>query len=171
MKNIMLDIETLDNKANAAIVSIGAVYFDENGTGEEFYCNIDFNSVMLSGGTVGAETLEWWLQQNEYARSSLLTNQKRIQDALEAFTSFCDPEAKIWGNGASFDNVILASTYKRLHRIVPWKFFNDRCYRTIKNLFNDVEFERIGIHHNALDDAKSQAEHLIKIAKKHGIAL
>jgi len=31
-----------------------------------------------------------------------------------------------------------------------------------------VEINRSGTHHNALDDARSQAEHLIAISAKHG---
>lgn len=171
MKNIMLDIETLGSSSNAAIISIGAVYFDKQGLGKEFYRNIDFDSSLLAGGTVCGETLKWWFQQNEYARSSLLTNQKPLRDVLIEFREFCDPEAKMWGNGVGFDNTILASAYKRLYMNTPWAFYNDRCYRTIKNLFSGVELERLGIHHNALDDAKSQANHLIAIANQYGVEL
>lgn len=43
----------------------------------------------------------------------------------------------------------------------PWAWRNDRCYRTIKALNRGVPMERLGAHHNALDDAISQALHLI----------
>ena len=44
-------------------------------------------------------------------------------------------------------------------------------YRTLKNLLPYIEMERVGEHHNALDDAKSQALHAIKLLKElhHGI--
>jgi exodeoxyribonuclease VIII len=43
----------------------------------------------------------------------------------------------------------------------PWRHWNDRCYRTVKSLYPDVKLERVGTHHNAVDDAESQARHLI----------
>jgi exodeoxyribonuclease VIII len=50
-----------------------------------------------------------------------------------------------------------------------WEFWKDRCYRTIKNCYPDVPFDRRGTHHNALDDARSQALHLIAINEKYNI--
>lgn len=44
----------------------------------------------------------------------------------------------------------------------PWAFWNDRCYRTLKAR-SELKIARTGTHHNALDDAKSQALHLITI--------
>ena len=73
----------------------------------------------------------------------------------------------VWGNGASFDNVLLATAYKRLGMETPWPFWKDRCFRTMKNVCKvDHSFE--GTAHNALDDARSQAQHLIKIDAKLG---
>lgn len=70
-------------------------------------------------------------------------------------------EIRVWGNGAAFDNVILASAYRRVTAGTPWQYWNDRCYRTVKALHPDVPMQRTGDHHNALDDAISQAHQLI----------
>jgi inhibitor of KinA sporulation pathway (predicted exonuclease) len=44
----------------------------------------------------------------------------------------------------------------------PWKFYNDRCYRTLKAMYPHIKMpKRTGTHHNALDDAISQVNHLI----------
>lgn len=72
-------------------------------------------------------------------------------------------DAEVWGNGASFDNVILRGAYARNSTPAPWAWWNDRCYRTIKALHREVPMERLGTHHNALDDAISQALHLIRM--------
>jgi len=74
----------------------------------------------------------------------------------------------MWGNGASFDNVILSETYLRLGMKAPWPFWKNKCYRTAKGMYPAVEINRSGTHHNALDDARSQAEHLIAIDAAHG---
>lgn len=76
-------------------------------------------------------------------------------------------ETRVWGNGAAFDNVILRRAYERTSREsmkAPWPHWNDRCYRTIKGLYgHQVKIERTGTHHHALDDAASQARHLIRM--------
>lgn len=42
---------------------------------------------------------------------------------------------------------------------LPWKFWNDRCYRTVSAGF--PRRQQTGTHHNALDDAISQTKHLL----------
>lgn len=58
---------------------------------------------------------------------------------------------------------MLASAYRRDGSKTPWRYTNDRCYRTIKSLYPHIPMERTGTHHNAADDAASQAAHLIAI--------
>jgi exodeoxyribonuclease VIII len=84
--------------------------------------------------------------------------------ALQRFTLWLPNDCKLWGNGASFDNAILANAYAALKMEQPWAFWNDRCYRTIKAMHPKQKQQHLGTHHNALDDAISQAEHLIAIA-------
>jgi exodeoxyribonuclease VIII len=84
--------------------------------------------------------------------------------ALAAFSGWLMEQSnlksvRVWGNGSDFDNAILACAYKAVEQPVPWQFWNNRCYRTIKNLFPSIKMIRGGVHHNALDDAKSQARH------------
>jgi hypothetical protein len=79
------------------------------------------------------------------------------------------PDVRVWGNGADFDNPILAVAYRRtIFSGQPWKPYNGRCYRTVKNQFQDVKLVRTGTHHNALDDARSQATHLVEICRTRG---
>jgi exodeoxyribonuclease VIII len=85
---------------------------------------------------------------------------------FDLFLSRYGEDVKIWGNGASFDNVILANAYRRNDLNIPWKYYNDRCYRTMKSLAPHIKMEREGTHHNALSDAISQANHLIRIMAK-----
>ena len=178
MKNIMIDLETMGTGSNAAICSIGAVEFDlESGTlGREFYETVDLQSSVNAGGAMDAATVLWWLKQSEAASKELLDPSTDIYVALTLLTDWmCDSETplkeiRIWGNGADFDNVILINAYERLGMVAPWGRRSNRCYRTIKSMNGDLVIERAGIHHNALDDAKSQAQHLIKLMQ-HTIIL
>ena len=167
MPMIMLDLETMGNNSNSAIVAIGAIEFDLNGLGEEFYCEVDLQSSVSAGLQMDAPTVLWWLNQKDDARSIFIDNeiQNNIETALDLFSDFCKSVnvSQVWGNGAMFDNTILGNAYKATGRDIPWAFWNDRCYRTVKNMYPSIKLDRVGIHHNALDDAKSQALDLIKI--------
>jgi hypothetical protein len=55
------------------------------------------------------------------------------------------------------------SALERSQVDVPWLYFNERCYRTIRERNRSVPLaEREGLH-NALEDSKFQANHLIAI--------
>ncbi len=170
--DIMLDLETMGAGPDAAIVAIGAVTFDlDAGTiGERFYAPVDLASSVAAGGVQDPGTVQWWLRQSDDARAELGRPGLQIASALDAFAVWVrrhtDPKTvKVWGNGAGFDNVILAATYRRLGLEPPWSHWNDRCYRTVKGLHPWVKFDRIGTHHNAVDDAESQAMHMWKMLR------
>jgi exodeoxyribonuclease VIII len=171
MIDVMADLETLSTEPDAVVVSIGAVEFDPiaGALGNRFYCIIDLERDDVLGGDVSARTLKWWMCQSDAARAvfnaaPMLTG----HEALEAFRVFLLPhqgQTILWGNGSDFDNVVLRSMYKRAGLAAPWQFYNNRCYRTLKNMAPHVKMERVGTHHNALDDAISQANHAIAIYK------
>lgn len=169
MRDVMLDLETFGSRPGSVIVSIGAVKMDlERGlVGEGFYRAIDPVTSQRLGLTLDASTVTWWLGQSEPARQAVCNPAAKVHlaEALRSFTDFIGTEATIWGNGADFDNVLLAAAYDAAGSVPPWKFWNNRCYRTMKSLFPDVKLERAGTHHNALDDAISQADHLVRIMK------
>jgi len=174
MNDIMLDLETMGSGPDSAIVAIGAVAFDPlaKELGGEFYRRVDLNSSMKNGGEVEAGTIIWWLRQSESARAELIGGgTQHIIDALEdlhnwVVSTFNLDTVRVWGNGASFDNVILRRAFERLNTTCPWKFYNDRCYRTLKNMYPDVVLDRSGVHHHALHDAITQAKHLMEMVKR-----
>lgn len=165
--NVMVDLETMGTGSSAAIVSIGAVKFTEGGVqSDTFYRTVHLSSSMEAGMTVDASTVMWWITQTEAARKALDFLPVPLQDALLSFKAWCPADAKLWGNGATFDNVILSNAYKLCSITPPWKFYNDRCFRTLKNLYPDVPHpERVGTAHNALDDAQYQAQHAVEILR------
>ncbi len=87
------------------------------------------------------------------------------------FGAFLPENPFIWGNGASFDNTILEECFRRTALEMPWGYYNDRCYRTLKNLAPNVKLERLGTFHNALDDARSQAAHAVAVLNHLGVSL
>lgn len=165
MADVMVDLETMGTGSNAVILSIGAVWFDDTGLGSTFYTNVDQQSCLDVGLTKDASTEQWWAAQSAAARNALNENAVPLSEALRAFSNCFEGDECVWGNGATFDNVILANAYKALGVKQPWSYSKDRCYRTLKSLYPAVMMERVGTHHNALDDAKSQALHAIEILK------
>ncbi len=171
MNNIMLDLETMGTGRNAAIIAIGAVYFDSETQilGDTFYRAVDLESSVAAGGTMDAATVKWWMQQGDSARSLFLSRNVQIEEALVDFYNFVksrnlnDENVYVWGNSSNFDNLILHQAYANAGMEKPWKFYNDRCYRTVKNLNPDIKMSRTGTHHYALDDAICQANHLMLI--------
>lgn len=169
MNHIMLDIETMGHQPDAAIVAIGAVKFcpETNTINDKFYERIFLKSAADFGLTTDPDTIIWWLKQSERARRQVTNDlASTLPTALEHFADFCGHNPIIWGNGSDFDNVILATAYKKTGMSQPWKFRNNRCYRTIKNLYKHIIIAREGTAHIAIDDAIYQATHLMKIASR-----
>jgi hypothetical protein len=160
MKDVMIDLETLGQSAGCIVLSIGAVAFDENGTGREFYAVLSRSWQEAYGLRAEEATMLWWDQQSPEARRVLdLADHEdgRVYPVLHSLALWMPENARVWSNGASFDLPILSHLYKVMGFPVPWKYWNERCYRTLKSLCPVAEVEREGTHHNALDDARYQA--------------
>lgn len=173
MLDVMLDLETMGVESDAAIIAIGAVEFDMTTLelGQPFYAVVDFKSSIQAGCSITPETVMWWMQQSDEARKAVHTGGIHLNTVLSGFSKWlrgCGEHKylRIWGNGANFDNVILANAYKKAGMVLPWMWYNDRCYRTMKEMYRYIpqdEFE--GERHYAFADAKHQAKHLIKIQR------
>lgn len=176
MAHCMLDLETMGNGNRAAIIAIGAVIFDSQNVEQEgFYAQVSLDSSVRQGMEMDTSTILWWLQQSEEARAAFKNNDNAmsLSTVLNDFAIWLEKfgDVQMWGNGAAFDNTILSAAYRKCGQKQPWPFWNDRCYRTFKAMFPDVKASRFGTHHNAIDDARTQAWHLIEICEKHGIKL
>lgn len=181
----MLDIETIGKGSNAAIVAIGACAFNPL-TGEvdpnTFQAVINMRD-SAKYGVMDPDTVLWWIGQSDDARKVLLDqNSCLLRDALYNFASWIAGQSPVfndrvvWGNGITFDNVILGNAFKALEMFRPWPFWGDRDVRTIVDLGRTlygvdpkttIVFE--GTKHKALDDAIHQAKYvsaLYQILKK-----
>lgn len=167
-KHVMIDLETLGTRPGDTILSIGAVKFDENGLGEEFYLTINPESSREAGLRAQKSTIEWWDKQSPEAKAAAFKGEFSLEAALLKFTMWMPPleQARVWGNGANFDNAMLAAAYRIKKLDAPWHYWNDRCYRTIAAMFMKTKVERVGTGHHALDDAKTQALRLLKMAEQ-----
>jgi len=161
--DVMLDLETMGNKSNTAIVSIGAVEFNllTGETGREFYKVVDLQSCLDVGLKVQGSTIYWWLQQSEAARKRIYDKGENLPSVLGAFDFWmqdCVNKVKIWGNGARFDIGILEDAYAACHLENPWYFRSEMDVRTLVALKPEIKanYPMIGVEHDPIDDCKHQ---------------
>ncbi|MDR3427787.1 3'-5' exonuclease [Silvimonas sp.] len=169
--HVMVDLETFGTGPDAVIVSLGAVKFSpsEGTIFDSFHVGVDPVSAVMLGGKMDADTLMWWLDEKQDGARKALMGLERldIASALEGFAQwFGSDSLPVWGNGATFDNVILRRACTNAGMACPWKFWHDRCYRTIKQLAPATKISFTGLtQHSALDDATAQATHLCAIVE------
>lgn len=177
--HVMVDLETMGKKHNAPIVAISAVVFDPatGSIGESFYKVVCLESSVNWGAVIDPSTVIWWLKQSSEARSAIVNDDAiPLQDALLQFREFVSDnvaggskKAQVWGNGASFDNSILRSSYDCIAEDYPWEYWNDRDVRTMVELGQAISFDPKttipfeGSRHNALADAIHQARYVSAI--------
>jgi exodeoxyribonuclease VIII len=179
MTHLMVDLETMGSNPEAPIVAIGAVYFDPNTgiTGAEFYQIVSLESAMEFGAKPDGATIIWWLKQSPEARAAITGGEAiGLMDAVDKFDEFVHSNSangiksvQLWGNGSSFDNVILRRAYEQVGAELSVPFWNDRDVRTIVELGKTIgmnpryEIPFDGDMHNALADARHQVKYVSAI--------
>jgi hypothetical protein len=171
--HVVLDIETLDTGPNAAIIALAALVMTvEYGIfNDDFYEIVDLDSSIKSGGTIGADTLKWWLTvPSESAKAEVIKKQSEpLVEVLARFTKYMTrgKNVKVWGNGANFDNVIIRSSYDRLGMVCPWSSKQDMCFRTLKGFFPELIVKPpVDKQHIAIEDTRAQAISLLSMLRK-----
>lgn len=174
--HVMVDIETL---GPSLIISIGGVKFNDADIIECFHQGVDpVNAERFGMRTDAATCWNYWADpKRDEARKRLFELPKvDLYAALDGFRMWVeetplDDRGSLWGNGATFDNVKLKAAFDMVGITSPFTYHQDECYRTLKNRAPEVEFVHVGVAHDALDDARSQALHLQEICRKYGIKL
>lgn len=182
MTHVMVDLETMGNNPEAPIIAIGAVFFDPGTgkTGEEFYQIVSLESAMEFGAKPDAATIIWWMKQSAEARAAITGGDAiSLMDAIDNLDEFIHTNSangikyvQLWGNGSSFDNVILRRAYEQVGAELSVPFWNDRDVRTIVELGKVVginpryQIPFDGDMHNALADARHQVKYVSAIWQK-----
>lgn len=164
LRHVMIDLETMSTKQGAAIVSIGAVKFDPRfgkiDLKDTFYQELHWKS---QNRHIDPSTEEWWSNQSKAAKSAL-KGTIALEDMLWDLEDWLPDDCRVWGNGSIFDISILENAYDQHNEAYPWKFWNVRDCRTIKDLYESLrggfDGKVGGTAHNALDDAIHQAKYI-----------
>jgi hypothetical protein len=174
----MLDIETLGTQTDSVILSIAAVSFNI-ASGEIksiFNQSISLQSCIDAGLKIDEGAFNFWMKQNDEARKTIYAAEKiLLAGALCGLTRWItDIETEehknviVWGNGSIFDIGILNYAYNACSMKAPWRYVNERCYRTLVSLYPDVRRDEpfVGIKHDPIADCEHQIKILIKILEK-----
>ena len=141
MTDIMIDLETVDTKESAMILSIGAVPFnpDEPAMDAESFDMYLSDSFLMSldlstqaGRTVSNDTIMWWMNQDARAQAAM-DGTIQLYDALVALIDFIKDYKgeNILANSPSFDLRILEHAFKQYGLTTPWVFYNEQDVRTL----------------------------------------
>lgn len=181
---VMIDLETFSTEVNAVVTSIGAVVFDPRNREAVDMTYLDFLPVQQqidAGRRLDYGSLRFWILQSGGARKSNFSDDiakasesKDLDQALHDFRNFVSlvaqnikvPQAslELWSNGPAFDEAILRALYESRRIEFPFAYNAGRDFRTIaraaypKTGRVPLTIPKDSVKHNALDDAKWQAE-------------
>lgn len=159
-----IDLETLDTKPGATILSLGAVKFNPLSDDEphsELYIKIDLDEQDGLGRSVSDDTLAWWAKQDASIMEEALDPEGRmsVEDTLKQLSKWAVGLDIIWGQGYGFDMTILEDLYRSVGVPIPWNFWQIRDSRTLLAcLDRDPRKDMQTDLHNALADSYYQAK-------------
>ena len=171
MNHLMIDIETLDTRPSAVILSVAVLMFDPTTREQqELYSgNLDAGMQLLEGRTISLDTVKWWMQQDFEARQKAFacptTIEWRTVHAELAAILNRDNVKHIWANDPDFDCTILRDF---MGYDFKWPFYKHRSMRTIKALFPEAynppgkEYGEF-VAHDPMEDCKKQAWHVMNV--------
>lgn len=177
--DLMIDLETLDVRPTASVLTIGAVKFDpfsletEKPTADRLYIKVDIDSCHDLGCTVCDATIEWWSRQSEQAQQEAFdpVGRVNVRDAIDQLYRFAWGCHRVWSHGAGFDVVICEHLYKQVGRAAPWQYWQVRDTRTMFDLGIDPARPPV-LKHHALEDAWNQAvgvQNVVRTLAKLGV--
>ncbi len=177
---LMVDVETLAADSSPRVVlSIGAVLFDpyeevspEDLATEGFQIFLDPQAQLNAGHKVDWDTLMWWHNQDAVVRQDMFNPNRKDRakpyEALLELNAYIKSKGEcthIWGNGPSFDCVILHELYRTFGVKDPFPYYTQQCVRTIGKAAG-MKKTGWGTAHDALDDAVAQAVYVQRCYKQ-----
>ena len=164
-KHIVMDIETLGRRNDAAITQVGIVLADENfDILDQYLIQVAPDVWNTCNRTFTGETLLWWMQQKNTPVSNTPTHSvcsyKDLVDKLyKIFRRYNTEEAIVWTKG-SMDLFCIKDICEYLNMETPWKFWQPRDIRTAKEIIKEWKTLENKNAHDALGDAITELNEL-----------
>lgn len=158
----VVDLETFGLNKGSVILSVGIVAITNLELSTELHMHLNIPEQIAAGRTIDPDTVMWWFKQGAEARllqadASRFTL-RETQVVVRQFFDTVNPRY-VWGNAPSFDLDMLGDYLGGKQ----WQFFQECDVRTLRRAFNE-NFDAV-TGHDALSDAKAEAEMLIRIFK------
>lgn len=178
MREMMIDIETLDVTRTAVVPQVGYCVFQGETVITSRQMNLrvqeqlpDYMGPAAGGRTVRWSTLQFWMRQPDKARLSIIDDSETypaeaVLKALRADALELGVE-KFWAKG-SFDFDILEDLFaQHSNEKLPWDFRTKRDLRTeLDHLPKHLHPERTGVAHTGLGDALYQHLQLVVLRRQ-----
>lgn len=166
MKNqLMIDIETTGQNPGCKVLSLGAYGFNRLVNPVEFYVRFDAAKMDADGLTDDQVTMDFWSRQGREAFEEAFSGKTEPANGIGEFkhwfisnfsTDYKD-SFRVWACGLDFDFPILKHFFMNYGYELPWQFWTQYDYRTIKNIFARIKADECNVaKHTALEDAKAQ---------------
>lgn len=163
-KYIVIDIETLGRRNDAAVTQVGIVIADENfDVLDSYLIQVTPDAWNTCDRTFTGETLLWWMEQKNTPTSKkpthIVHSYKYLVDKLyQIFDRYNTEDTTIWTKG-TMDLFCIKDLCEYFDMNTPWEFWQPRDIRTVKDFIKEWKtFENN--NHNALDDALNQLREL-----------
>ncbi len=199
MYELMIDLETLDTKPSAVVLSVGAVvwetfYSETEGLSyeivERFMRVLNMEEQFSRGRTVSQSTFLWWQRQDPTARAEAFHPVRQpVEAVFNDFHEFVNPYAEsfvgdpginaFWASPVAFDFPIWEDLAMTLSGHVPWKYNQRYDVRTVVREANlsvkDHEDSKlVGTPHTPVYDCEWQISLLTaarqKLNRRTGVA-
>lgn len=164
-KHIIIDIETLGKRNDAAITQVEIVIADEDFSILDLYLiQVKPDAWNTCGRTFTGKTLLWWMQQKNTSVSKMPTqianSYKDLIGKLNyIFRGYNTEDTKIWIKD-SMDLFCIKDLYEHFNMETPWKFWQPRDIRTAKELIKDWKVCENNNAPNAPGNALTELEEL-----------
>lgn len=138
-REVMIDIETLGTKHDAVVVSIGAVYFDEQNILHlrmPFRRTLKIEDQLRRGRKIEEDTLKFWLSQSQESRDASFKFESHVTTAMLELRQFLADAEVVWAKPPQFDCVILEDLATMFGVQPLWDRRAPRDVRTLVNLAN-----------------------------------
>ena len=167
-----VDLETLDVRPTATVLTLGGVKFDPLNNSEpydELYFKISIDDQDRYGRTTNDSTIEWWTTQDPAIMEEAFdqTDAITVEEACARIARWCVGVDTFWGQGYGFDFTMIENLFYNIERPVPWQFWQVLDSRTLFRMLKSGD-PRKGMQtdlHNALADAYFQGK-AVQIAYK-----
>lgn len=163
-KHATIDLETLDTKPSATVLSLGAVKFNpftDEEPYDELYLKILVDDQDRLGRTSSDATIEWWSKQDPAIMEESFdqTGAVTVEQALCILTKWVWGVDVLWGQGYGFDFTIIEDMYRSIGKPIPYNFWQVRDSRTLFSVCKEDPRKKIQNNlHNALADAYYQSK-------------